>query len=295
MNETIIAGVDIGGSHITVALIDIQKREIIKNTRRRKEVNSGKGAEEILDLWAAIITESFRLADSKPTRLGIAMPGPFDYANGISYIQNQNKYDALYGLNIKQQLAERLDVLAGDIWFMNDAACFLHGEMFTGAGKGFSRVMGLTLGTGLGSALSLNQETVDADLWGTAFKDGIAEDYLSTRWFLKRYRELSGKIVKDVKELVSKIHEEVLIQVVFDEFGTSLGKFLVPYIRQEQLELIIFGGNISLASRHFSRAVKRVWDEEQISVGIRNAELGENAALIGAASSHHLSSNAIKV
>ncbi len=290
MNDAIIAGADIGGSHITVALIDISTRKIVKNTRRRKAINSGKNAEEILNSWSAVMLDSFKAANIKPSKIGIAMPGPFDYVNGISYIRDQNKYDALYGLNVKEKLAEKLEIGVSDILIVNDAACFLQGEVFSGSGQGFNRIIGLTLGTGLGSARCFDGETVDANLWCSEYKDGIAEDYLSTRWFLKRYKELSGHAVKDVKELVSKGREDPLVQDVFDEFGSNLADFLNPYIIKEELQLAILGGNISLASAYFSETFKRALDQADIEIEINMAELGENAALIGAASSHYLAS-----
>jgi glucokinase len=290
MNDTIIAGADIGGSHITVALIDGRAGQIINNTRRRKEINPSKNAEEILNSWSAVIKESFTAVNSKPSKIGIAMPGPFDYVNGISYIKDQNKYDALYGLNVKEKLAEKLEISVHNIAILNDAACFLQGEMVGGAAKGFSRVIGLSLGTGLGAARSLNGEAKDADLWCSRYKDGIAEDYFSTRWFLKRYKEVSGRSVKNVKELAGKHTEDFLVQEVFDEFGNNLADFLIPYIKKEQLQLVVLGGNISLAVTLFSATLKKTFDQEYIKTEIRTAALGENAALIGAASNHYFSS-----
>jgi glucokinase len=286
MNDVIIAGADIGGSHITVALIDISTGKILDYTRKRREINTRRSAEEIFNSWSGLIRESFKSANRKPSKIGIAMPGPFDYANGISYIKDQNKYDALYGVNIKEKLAEKLNISIDNISFQNDAACFLQGEVIGGAGKGFQRVMGLTLGTGLGSARLLEGETEDASLWCTEYKGGIAEDYLSTRWFLKRYKEVSEVTVKNVKELVGKMNKNTLVQQIFDEFGENLAGFLIPYIEAEKLKLVILGGNISLAYHYFSQALKRTFEREQIKIEIRTADLGENAALIGAASSH---------
>lgn len=293
MNEAIIAGADIGGSHITVAIIDIGTREILNNSKKRMEINSGREAEDILNSWTEIIRESFDAVNRKPSKIGIAMPGPFDYVNGISYISGQNKFDALYGLNIKVLLAEKLGISVENISFLNDAACFLQGEVFGGAGKGYNRVIGLTLGTGLGSARSLDGETVDANLWCAEFRNGIAEDYLSARWFLKRYKELSGKMVNDVKELVGKANEDFLVQEVFDEFGKNLADFLAPYIKEQQPQLLVLGGNISLAFVYFVRSLKATFDQAHITIEIKTAALGESAALLGAASNHYLFSTTL--
>ena len=89
-----------------------------------------------------------------------------------------------------------LDISPSGIKFMNDASCFLHGEVFCGAAYKCEEALGFTLGTGLGSAIYKNGIAEDGEMWCSAYKDGIAEDYLSTRWFERRYKELTGKDIK---------------------------------------------------------------------------------------------------
>src|SRR5690606_20272152 len=119
----------------------------------------------------------------------------------ISKIKDQKKFQSLYNLNVRQELSRRLSIPPEHIRFINDAASFLQGEVFCGAGRDYKRVLGLTLGTGLGSAICKEGVAEDADLWNSLFKDGIVEDYLSGRWFLQRYTKLSDDTVCDVKEL----------------------------------------------------------------------------------------------
>src|SRR5690606_22841735 len=183
-------------------LVDLETRTLISGSHRRKTVDSMMDAEEIVTNWFEVINDSFGNVEVASKRIGIAMPGPFDYKNGISLMQNQDKFDALYRFNIKEILAKRLGLPSENIRFINDALSFLQGEVFCGAVRDQNRVLGLTLGTGLGSALYKDGSTEDADLWNSKFKDGIAEDYLSGRWFLKRYSELSGNTVQGVKELL---------------------------------------------------------------------------------------------
>lgn len=284
MNESLIAGVDIGGSHITVALIDWDKRVILDATWRRKLVDSMGSAESIIAAWSGVIRESFEAAGLAPTRLGIAMPGPFDYEEGIALMKNQNKYDALYGLNIKQLLAGQLGIPPGHISFANDAACFLQGEVVGGVARHSTSVMGLTLGTGLGTSRCINGRAEDANLWCSPFKEGMAEDYLSTRWFVRRYASLAHKNVRNVKELVDQGGSDPLVPQVFREFGTNLGEFLVPYVDAEGTELVVIGGNIAQTFPFFSSALQEAFAQKDIGVEVKVSQLGENATLMGAAS-----------
>ena len=70
--------------------------------------------------------------------------------------------------------------------FMNDAARFLKGQLYSGSFEDYSKGIGLTLGTGLRSTMSQQNKVIDTNLWNMLFKDGIAEYNISTKW--------SGKI-----------------------------------------------------------------------------------------------------
>jgi len=284
MEKPVALGVDIGGSHITAALVDLETRSLIDDSIKRSPVNSQESKEDILSAWCEVINQSFKNIKNGNRNIGIAMPGPFDYQEGISLIKDQNKFKSLYQVNVKAELAKRLDVPLENIHFINDAAGFLQGEVFAGAAKENSNVLGLTLGTGLGSSLSLKTKAIDADLWNAPFLDGIAEDYLSTRWFIKRYKQLSGKEMAGVKELVEIVEEDHLATRVFMEFGYNLAQFLIPIINEHKIDAVIIGGNISQAFHAFAPELIAALKGNDIDASIKVSELKEHATLIGAAS-----------
>lgn len=284
MSNSTALGIDIGGSHITAALVDLQTRSLIEGTWNRTRVNSQAKATEIIEAWAAVIKQVFSKAPEGVKHIGIGMPGPFDYEEGISLMKGQHKFDTLYELNVKQMLAESLEIEPSQIRFINDAGCFLQGEVFSGAGKGYERVVGLTLGTGLGSAIYNDGVAQDANLWCSPFKGKIAEDYLSTRWFVNRYKELGGGDIPDVKALVAIKDTDTKVQQLFSEFAMNLGDFLVEFVRNEKPEAIVIGGNIANAAEHFLPQVKKTLQNASIEIPVQTAILGEAAALIGAAS-----------
>ena len=284
MEKPLVLGIDIGGSHITAALVNLETRKIILASYRRRFVDSSDGADILIESWCDVINEAFEGSNITERIMGIAMPGPFDYVNGICLIKEQGKFQSLYKVDVKTELAERLNILPCNIGFINDAAGFLQGEVFAGAARNFGKSLGITLGTGLGSALHLNGVASDAALWDSDFLGGIAEDYLSTRWFIKRYEELSGRLLVGVKDLLALVKTDPNSALVFREFGHNLGRFISPLIKQHHLELVIIGGNISLAFNAFSAALEAALKAEQLTVAIKITTLQENAALIGAAS-----------
>lgn len=285
MSEKLVLGADIGGSHVTVGIIDLQINAVLSQTKFRLELNSKGDLESILTAWQQAIERSCELFGNTPSFLGISMPGPLDYARGISLINGQDKYDALFALNIKELLAKRIQMPVSHIGFVNDAVSFLKGEILGGAASKGKNVIGLTLGTGLGSAKALNgSQVLDADLWKMPFKESIAEEYLSTRWFVKRYFEKTGNEIPNVKALLV-LAEAGKIEAleVFSEFGNNLGLFLQLFIEMEgEVDTVVLGGNIAKTAHLFTAEVIKVLGSSN-KVVIKPAILGEDAALIGAA------------
>lgn len=272
-------GIDIGGSHITAGMVDLAQKKVVEGSVVRQMVNRHAPAEEILGIWASIINDRLLNFQQPVTRVGFAMPGPFDYPNGICLIKGFDKYEALYGLNIRQELAVRTGIAPEQIVFRNDADAFLDGELYGGAGEGFSRALGLTLGTGLGSCLYVEGEITNAGLNVLPFKHGMAEEYLSTRWFIKTYQQQTGKQVSGVKELADRYHEDETARQIFLEFSTNLGELLQHCLNTFNIQAIIIGGNISNAYSLFIDEVMKQLPSDAI---IKKAILGEQAAMIGA-------------
>lgn len=281
----IVTGVDIGGSHISSALVDLAKKEIVPNTLCRRLVNSKEPADFVIEQWSQCIEESQTKGGMASTRLGIAIPAPFDYEKGICFIKDQDKFDLLYNMNIKDLLAERLKIERKDITMQNDASCFMLGEMIVGAGKNFRQALGITLGTGLGSASATGLTIKDAGLWDTPFKDSIAEEYISNRWFLNSYFEQTGQRLPGVKELAQLAESDPIAKNLFAEFGNSLGQFIKIAVEKvnKEPQAVIIGGNIAKSNPLFLDATLRCLSSCKIELPIKIAELGELSAIYGAA------------
>lgn len=284
MEKPTVLGVDIGGSHITAAIVDLYRGVLVKDSIKRNEVNSRNEKDEIFSAWHKVIRNANGGDLNENCKIGIAMPGPFDYKNGISLIKDQDKFNSLFGLNIKNELAQRLGIPATNIKFVNDAASFMYGEVNYGAAKGFTNALGVTLGTGLGSATSINGVAKDAELWNSKFLAGIAEDYLSTRWFVNKYRDLTGKEVEGVKKLAAMVKVDPFAKQIFNEFGRSLGHFLVDFIKTTGSEIVVLGGNISKSFDLFGPPLIENLRAFNLDTVVKITKLNEHAQLIGAAS-----------
>ncbi|MFN4315268.1 MAG: ROK family protein [Chitinophagaceae bacterium] len=276
-----VTGVDIGGSHITVCSIDMQSGNIDDKSLVRWSVDSSAEAASIIECWADAIQTSHEKSGRQPTRLGIAMPGPFDYELGISYIRGLSKYEALYGMAVKDLLAKKLKIDSSQIRMINDASAYVLGECSFGCARNDQNVLGITLGTGLGSARMIKGVLQDGDLYQFPFANGVAEDILSTRWFIAEYHRRSGQPIEGVRELALLANEDKLALQLFQEFGNNLGDVINDRYKSEMPATLVLGGNIALAWYLFLSPLKKSLGEH---IEVKLATLGEAAALIGAAS-----------
>jgi glucokinase len=280
LQDNYVVGVDIGGTHISACIIDTKEWNIYLENVARNHVFSQGDAKTILQTWASAIKDIIGTCPTPIQFIGIAMPGPFDYENGISKIQGQSKYDNLYNKDVKALLAEELGLPPTSIHFINDAAAFLQGEIFVQNLQTNKRILGITLGTGLGSAVwNQSEKAYDAALWNSPYEDCIFEEFLVTRWFIKRFKEVSGKDVTGLKDILDHHRETDEFQIIKDEYAKHLFDFMQFFAEKHSAEIFIVGGNIAKALPIFI-GDRKEFERFQIYTAI----LGEKAAMIGAAS-----------
>jgi glucokinase len=86
-----------------------------------------------------------------------------------------------------------------------------------------------------------------------------------------------------VKELAeAAVHDPVALGL-FEEYGTNMGHFLVPWIRKFDARVIVIGGNITGAYPYFGHYIENAFREQGLQVDILISDLKENAAVIGGA------------
>jgi glucokinase len=293
MKKSIAIGADIGGSHITSAAIDLVSGKILKDTVSERSVNNQAPAQEIIDVWADALAGSLKkLQVDNVKGIGFAMPGPFDYVKGICYIRGVAKYENLYGVNVGEAIAGALKVPDDFlIRFMNDASSFAVGEAWAGSATNERKSLSITLGTGFGSAfISDRIPIVDGPLvprigcvYHLPYRDGIADDYFSTRGLLGRYRKITGKELKGVKELAALAGSDKTVIALFDDFGENLAIFLAPWLTGFEAEILVIGGNISHAYNLFGEVFESTLKKEKCSCKVALSLLKEDAALLGSA------------
>lgn len=271
---------DVGGTSIKGAVLAEDGR-VEERTYLQASSRSDGTREDILDRLYWMVKEAANRVEQLPAGkaeilgAGFAFPGPFDYERGVSYIRGLCKFEALYGVNVKEEVTRRMESdhrLAGllaapvRVAFGNDAALFASGEAAFGSARRFRRAVCLTLGTGLGSGFveegrliaSRNDVPEDGWLFRLPWKDGIVDDYASRRGILRLAASCgfpAGSV--DVKDVAAAAQAgDANAALVFERFGEELGEILAAYAAPFRPEAVVFGGRISNSWHLFVPAMR---------------------------------------
>jgi len=295
MEKSYNLGVDVGGSHISCAYVEKTTGKMLDKTLVECKIDSMGSIHDFEESLRALFEKSILASDHCPfSGVGIAMPGPFDYERGISKIAGVQKFDALFGVNLKQLVRDVLGKRNLPVSISNDASCFALGEYFSGAARQRKRTIVVTLGTGFGSTFLVDGavqntegEGVPADgfLYHIPFKERIADDYFSTRWFVNRWKEKTGKVIKGAKEvadLALKNDQQAL--AVFEDFSENLAQFMLPWILDFKPDTFVLGGSISKAAPLFLQKLEQKLVLKGVgNLKINTCKLWDEAPIIGAA------------
>jgi len=231
--------------------------------------------------------------DQKSSAIGIGTPGPTDATGRI----------ALYAINLPQwqnvPLADLLEAqLHLPVFVANDANCAGLGESWLGAGREVKNLILLTLGTGVGGAIVLNNQLFTGS-YGAAGElglitlnpqgdpcnsgnNGSLEQHLSVQAIARQ----TGKSPAELGELAEAGDQTAL--AFWEKYGRDLGAGLASLIYVLTPEAILIGGGISASGKFFLPATwqeieKRVVPYSRVGLRLLRTELGNRAGMVGAA------------
>lgn len=285
---THVLAYDIGGAHATVGIVDAESLAI--SCANSCAIDSNGMADCILNairtLGEGAVAKARRLGTS-PNGVAIAVPGPFDYEQGISLMRH--KYASLYGMDLRRAFEGDFGVAKAKITFLNDAQAFLLGECHAGAAKDICRCIGLTLGTGVGAAFSIDGAIVEegsgvppgGEIYCLPWEGRTVEDTISTRAIQERYRQLSGE-TKSVRDICIAAPKDRNATLVMHEFGNNLGLVLRGISLEFRPEAVVLGGAVSKSADLFlASAVASAG--KYAGQRLRGCKLFDDAPLVGAA------------
>ena len=282
MFDSLRVVLDVGGSSIKSGRV----RRTDVSGFRMDPYDAQGSAEEILAAYTAVIRTHLDAAETRAAEVVLAHPGPFDYPRGICLVEGVAKLEALYGRDLRAALSPALPP-GCSLRFMNDAEAAISGEARSGAGRPYGRVLGLTLGTGLGSAFLVDGRVVregagvpaGGEVYAVPWRGDIADQSFSARGLRARLRGIPGGDAP-FEEMSRRIEAgDAALTAAFAAFGAELGEFLAPLVTAFRGEAVLVLGGLANLHAHFGPALA-----SHLPVPVLAGELGPHAPLLGAVS-----------
>ena len=277
---------DVGGLFIRGGVVNHQG-DLITDTVSYYPSNSAADREQLLENFIDIISRQIlTIMDKYFVIQGIAFafPGPFDYKKGICLINGVNKFDSLYGVDLRSELMERLTKQRifmkrvdpqFQIIFENNVNMFALGEWHLRKDKAFNKIMYLTIGNGTGSAF-LEQGEIITDrkdvppngwVYNIPFQTSIVDDYISTRGIRRIAKQLGIDSNLDIEQIAGAARAgQEDMKKVFHLFGESLGELLTKVSSQFSPDALVIGGQISKSYDLYKDEVQFALKDKKVSV-----------------------------
>ncbi|PSL06218.1 ROK family protein [Cecembia rubra] len=238
-----ILGLDIGGTSIKAGVMVQGKLHDVRSI----DTPYLESQEVILEAIADFIST---YQDFDFAAIGIGIPGLIDTDNGI--VLNLGNIPSFTKVYLRDYLQRKFEK---PVFINNDANCFALGEYKFGAAKIYRHVVGITLGTGVGTGIIVNGHlycgfNCAAGEWCSApYLDKDFEFYCSSKFFISNY----GKKPKSLYKKALEGDAEAL--KAFNEFGYHLGELIKNILFALAPEAIVLGGSIRKAYPFFKESM----------------------------------------
>lgn len=310
-------GIDLGGTNIAVGLVDENYNLVVKKST---PTLAKRPADEIAADMARLCREvcaEMGVSVEDVANVGVATPGIADSASG-QVVYSCNLPFRNYPL--ASVIARELGISESKVTLANDANAAAWGEAVAGAAKGSANSVMITLGTGVGGGIIIDNKiftghnfaggelghiVLEADgVPCTCGRRGCWEAYSSATALVRMTKEkveecqregryssmldadrISGRTACEAMRAGDEAGKEV-----YDKYVKYLAAGLTNIINIFQPEIISLGGGVSNEGQSLIDALLPLVRREQYGSGllqdlteIRIAKLGNDAGIIGAA------------
>lgn len=287
-------GIDIGGSHIGASVInnksDIIGKKEIRILKKDKENIKQFIVENIINLINELLLNlNLKIGDIE--KIGIAFPGIIK--DEIIYKAKNLGVD---DFNLIKELKKDLDK---EIYIKNDTECAALAENINIDYKKYKSVLFMTIGTGIGGAITVEGKTTKIELGHmTIRKDGkkcncgskgCFECYSSIKCLKDIVRkELNNKNLsgEEIREILEK-NKSMRLDKILDMYIENLSIGLANIINLLKPEVIIIGGGFTYYEKIILPRLKEkinnskyVFDKNDIPE-IKIAKFKNDAGMIG--------------
>lgn len=312
LSETIFVGIDVGGTNIKYGLIEDSGRIIASDQfPTQQELGPADAMKRSADAVRSLMkTHSISSATIK--QVGLGTPGTMDLDKGL--ILEPPNLPHWRNFEIRDFLADEIRI---PVAFTNDANAAAAGEFWIGAGQDFSSLVLLTLGTGVGGGIIINDFLIEgANSLGAECGHipidftpdarecscglaGHLEAYASATAVVERYLEKLGNQLCDpaptAREIATKAENgDPIANKLVDETAEYLARGIATFAHVIDPEIFLLGGAMNFGGSESDLGArflhKTLHTAQSLTLGrtsknlkIQFARLGGEAGWIGAA------------
>ncbi|MCJ7508261.1 MAG: ROK family protein [candidate division Zixibacteria bacterium] len=308
-------GIDLGASHLKFGIVDHKFRVIFKGSIPLSRKRSKKSIIKLIENSIRLLLAFARQKNIRIKSIGIGIPGIIDSDKGKIRGIPPNLPE-ISNLNLRRVLSKNFKY---PIFMDNDANLMALAESRIGAAKGYKYALCLTIGTGIGGGIILDNNLFrGANFSGAEFGHmiichhgikcncqsyGCLEMYASASAMIRRAEMLlrqgrksiipkliSGKLNCITTEAIfqaEKMKDKVAREVVSDT-ARFLGIGITSAINLLNPQIVVVGGGVAQAGKRFIQLIeketkKRGFPAITKNLIITQAKLGNDAGFIGAA------------
>ena len=290
-------GVDIGGTTVKIALLNIEGEILVSD---KYSVNFDNYETPILSTVLKSIDTFIDKYNIKSFEgIGVSATGQVDVNTGtvVGTGGNIKNYE---GAQIKKEIEAKYNVKTTVI---NDANAAVLGELFLGKGRGYKNIVMITVGTGIGGGIVVNGEILNGYLGiggelghfsinnkgikCSCGNNGCYERYASMTALIKRVEdELSIKGING-KGIFDKVHYDKDLRDIVDSWINDISDGLVSLVHIFNPQIILIGGAVSEQKELFIDKVKekvkaKVMINFAKNLEVEGAKLKNDAGVVGA-------------
>lgn len=276
-------GIDLGGTKLEGVLVS-ERGKIVRRERLLTEAE--KGRKVVLHHILKIIQDLMR---KDVVGIGMGIPGRFDKSGKIIFMPNIR---CLIGFRLQEFLRKKTRL---PVSIQNDSCCFALAEHLFGAGRNSTNMIGIVIGTGIGSGLILDDKMYLGSR-GLAGEIGHVvlkplhlgrveiETDCSGKHMTRKYVQAGGTIVHPGPKKIYMSKEAVARQVIGESIDL-LAREIAILVTALDLDLVVLGGGVSnlpIYDALNKRVNGYVYEPLRNRVKVVKNRLGDSAGVIGA-------------
>jgi predicted NBD/HSP70 family sugar kinase len=292
----VLWGIDLGGTKIEGAVVDAAHPDRVV-CRTRVPTESARGYEHIVDRVRLVVERLEAESDrGRSPLIGVGTPGTIEPATGT--LKNSNTV-CLNGRPLARDLAEALGT---GTRLANDANCFALAEATLGAARGRPVVIGLILGTGVGSGIVVHGRVLDglhgiAGEWGHnpvcgesapcyCGRTGCVETVISGPALERYYESMTGNRLS-LGDIAGRAATDPAAEATLARLSAKFGEAIAAVINVVDPDAVVIGGGVGnihgLYGSATRAAVLRHLFNPELRTEFLKPTLGDSAGVFGAA------------